>query len=133
MSYPHKECPTHQGGIVDKRCSIIVSKQYKARLVIKGYEQRFRIDYLDIFSLVVKNAMIRLVLEMVASKNLHLIQIDAMTTFLHGDLEKENTCQAERITVQTKNNLVCRLKRSWYNLKQVLSQRSKNLKISLVI
>ncbi|RVW68574.1 Retrovirus-related Pol polyprotein from transposon TNT 1-94 [Vitis vinifera] len=49
------------------------------------------IDYTKIFSLVVKISTIRLVLGMVAAKNLHLEQLDVKTAFLHGSgIEKIN-------------------------------------------
>ena len=65
------------------------SKWYKARLVVKGFEQKHGIDYSEVFFLVVKNTTIRLVLRMVASENLHLEQLDVKIAFFHGDLEKE--------------------------------------------
>ncbi|RVX00309.1 Retrovirus-related Pol polyprotein from transposon TNT 1-94 [Vitis vinifera] len=65
------------------------SKRYKARLVVKGFQQNEGIDYIEIFSPVVKMSTIRLVLGMVAAENLHLEQLDVKTTFLHGDLEED--------------------------------------------
>ena len=57
------------------------SKQYKAKLVVKGFEQKHGINYYEIFSLVAKNTTIRLVLGMVASENLHLEQLDVNLHF----------------------------------------------------
>ena len=65
------------------------SKRYKARLLVKGFQQKKGIDYSKIFSPVMKMSTIRLVLGMVASENLHLEQLGVKTTFLHGDLEED--------------------------------------------
>ena len=65
------------------------SKRYKARLVVKEFQQKEGIDYTKIFSPVVKMSTIRLVFGMVAAENLHLEQLDVKTAFLHGDLEED--------------------------------------------
>ncbi|KAD5961972.1 hypothetical protein E3N88_13445 [Mikania micrantha] len=65
------------------------SKRYKARLVVKGFQQKEGVDYNEIFSPVVKMTTIRLVLSIVASENLHLEQLDVKTAFLHGDLDED--------------------------------------------
>ena len=83
------------------------SKRYKVRLVVKGFQQKEGIDYTGIFSPVVKMSTIRLVLGMVAAKNLHLKQLDVKTAFLHGDLEEDlYMIQPEGFIVQGQENLV---------------------------
>ncbi|RVW39505.1 Retrovirus-related Pol polyprotein from transposon TNT 1-94 [Vitis vinifera] len=99
------------------------SKRYKARLVVKGFQQKEGIDYTEIFSPVVKMSTIRLVLGMVAAENLHLEQLDVKTTFLHGDLEEDlYMIQPEGFIVQGQENLVCKLRKSLYGLKQAPRQ-----------
>ena len=63
-------------------------KHYKARLVVKGFQQRYGIDFTDVFTPVVKLTTIRLVLSMVVAENLELHQLDVKTAFLHGDLDE---------------------------------------------
>ena len=99
------------------------SKRYKARLVVKGFQQKEGIDYTEIFSPVVKLTTIRLVLKIVAAGNLHLEQLDVKTAFLHGDLEEEIYMkQPEGFIKKDKKDLVCRLKKSLYGLKQAPRQ-----------
>ncbi|KAK0584804.1 hypothetical protein LWI29_018907 [Acer saccharum] len=99
------------------------SKRYKARLVVKGFQQIEGIDYSEIFSPVVKLTTIRLVLSIVAEKGLYLEQLDVKTAFLHGDLEKEIYMQQpEGFAEDGKEELVCRLTKSLYGLKQAPRQ-----------
>ncbi|KAE8664920.1 hypothetical protein F3Y22_tig00112738pilonHSYRG01049 [Hibiscus syriacus] len=65
------------------------SKRYKARFVVKCFQQKECIGYNEIFSPVVKLSTIILVLKIVAAENLHLKQLDVKTDFLHGDFEEE--------------------------------------------
>nr|GEV57288.1 retrovirus-related Pol polyprotein from transposon TNT 1-94 [Tanacetum cinerariifolium] len=64
-------------------------KRYKARLLVKGLQQKQGVDYNEIFSLIVKITTIRLVLTIVAAENLHLEQLDVKTTFLHSNLDED--------------------------------------------
>ena len=77
--------------------------KYKAWLVAKGF------DYEEIFSLLVKMTILRLLLGVVATEDLELEQLDIKTTFLHGDLEEDNyMSQLAGFTVTwEESNLVC--------------------------
>ena len=95
------------------------TKRYKAKLVVKGFQQKEGIDFNEIFSPVVKMTTIRLVLSIVAAENLHLEQLDVKTAFLHGDLDEDiYMTQPEGFQIKGKENLVCKLKKSLYGLKQ---------------
>ncbi len=99
------------------------SERFKARLVVKGFQQKEGIDFDEIFSPVVKMSTIRMVLSIVAAKDLHLEQLDIKTAFLHGDLEEEIYMkQPEGYVVKGKKDWVCRLQKSLYGLKQAPRQ-----------
>eukprot|EP00253_Pinus_taeda_P016938 PITA_16938 len=93
-------------------------EKYKARLA-KGYSQVSGIDFGDIFSPVAKVTSIRLLLSVVVAFDFEVEQMDVKTTFLHRDLEEEIYMkQPEGFAVKGKKELVCKLKKSLYGLKQ---------------
>ena len=66
---------------------------------------------------------IRLVLGMVAIENLHLEQLGVKTAFLYGDLEEDiYMIQPKGLIIQRQENLVCKLRKSLYDLKQAPRQ-----------
>jgi hypothetical protein len=61
---------------------------------------------------------IRVILSLAAKMNLEIEQLDMKTAFLYGDLEEEIYMeQPEGFTSNGKEHLVCRLKKSLYELK----------------
>ena len=62
--------------------------RYKARLVVKGFNQKKGIEFEEIFSPVVKMSSIH-ALGLATRLNLEVEQLDVKTAFLHGDLEEE--------------------------------------------
>ncbi|WVZ00881.1 hypothetical protein V8G54_026950 [Vigna mungo] len=100
-----------------------LSPRYKARIVVKGCNQKKGIDFDEIFSLVVKMTSIRAILGLAAKLDLEIEQLDVKTTFLHGDLKEEIYMkQLEGFEEPGKEHLVCRLKKSLYGLKQAPRQ-----------
>jgi hypothetical protein len=94
-------------------------EKYKARLVAKGYSQVEGIDFGEIFSPVAKLTSIRLMLSITAAFDFEIEQRNVKTTFLHGDVEEEIFMkQPEGYVVKGKKELVCKLKKSLYGLKQ---------------
>ena len=87
--------------------------------MVKGFAKKEGIDFVEIFSPIVKMTSIRIVLSLVVIEGLHLEQLDVKTTFLHGDLEEEIYMEKPQgYMVIGKEKMVCRLKKSLYGLKQ---------------
>jgi hypothetical protein len=91
--------------------------RYKARLVAKGFQQVHGIDYDKTFTPVVKMDSIRLTLAIAAAKGWEVHQMDVKNAFLHGDLYEEIYMEQPQGFMQD-SSLVCRLKKSLYDLKK---------------
>jgi hypothetical protein len=92
--------------------------RYKARLVAKGYAQTYGIDYEETYSPVAKMTIVRAIIAMATTKGWSLHQMDVKNVFLHGDLQEEVYMeQPPGYVDQTHPNLVCRLKKTLYDLK----------------
>lgn len=63
------------------------SRRFKARLITKGCTQKEGIDFKEVFSPVVRDASIRVLLSLTVF-DIELDQLDVKTTFLHGELEE---------------------------------------------
>lgn len=94
-------------------------ERYKARLVARGFTQKFGEDYDETFSPVVRFESFRTLVALAAKYKLQLHQMDVTTAFLHGLLKEDVYMkQPDGFVEKGKENLVCKLKRSLYGLKQ---------------
>ncbi|CAI7884664.1 unnamed protein product [Closterium sp. NIES-53] len=65
------------------------NERYKSRLVAKGYQQKEKVDYKELFAPVVKPTTLRTLFAGAAIKGWVVKQMDVTTAFLNGILEEE--------------------------------------------
>ena len=91
--------------------------RYKARWVVKGYEQQQGIDYADTFASVVKPMSYKALFAIAASLDLEIEQMDVKTAFLYGTLDEEIFVEQPE-GLEDGTGRVCRLNKALYGLKQ---------------
>ena len=63
--------------------------QHKTQWVVKEFKQQFRIDYKEIFAMIVKSMTYKVIFIIVTFYNYKLKQMNVKMTFLHSDLKEE--------------------------------------------
>ncbi|CAI7846509.1 unnamed protein product [Closterium sp. NIES-54] len=96
-------------------------ERYKSRLVAKGYQQKEKVDYKELFAPVVKPTTLRTLLAGAAIKGWVVKQMDVTTAFLNGVLEEE-IFMAQPEGFDDGCGTVLRLKKALYGLKQAPRQ-----------
>ena len=93
--------------------------KYKARLVAKDYKQQYGVDYTEVFSLVARHDIIRLVIALATQNSWLIFQLDVKSVFLHGYLEEQVFIDQPPGYVKTGNeHKVYKLEKALYGLKQ---------------
>ena len=94
--------------------------RFKARLVAKGFSQKEGLDFKETFAPVARMPSLRALLAIAAAQDLEIHQMDVRTAFLNGELEEEIYMQQPEgfVAPGSQANLVCKLNRSIYGLKQ---------------
>lgn len=86
----------------------------------KGFLQKQEIDYGEFFSVVARQETIKTMIALAYYKILSLFHLDVKSTFLNGPLEEEVfIVQPPGIVIKGKENLVFKLPKALYSLKQV--------------
>ena len=93
--------------------------RHKAWLVARSFTQQEEIDYLEMFSPVIKPITVRLVLTIAVLYGWNIHQLDVHNAFLNGILQEEvYMAQPPRFVDPALPSHVCRLHKSLYGLKQ---------------
>jgi len=94
-------------------------QRFKARLVALGCSQIFGVNYEETFSPVVKRETIRLMIALTCEKGWSTKHLDATSAYLNSDLHEVIFMeQPEGFVNEEKGDLVCKLRKSLYGLKQ---------------
>ncbi|CAI5520266.1 unnamed protein product [Closterium sp. Naga37s-1] len=96
-------------------------ERYKSRLVAKGYQQKEKVDFKELFAPVVKPTMLRTLFAGAAIKGWVVKQMDIVTAFLNGILEEE-IFMAQPEGFDDGSGRVWKLKKALYGLKQAPRQ-----------
>ena len=105
----------------------------KGRLVCKGYAQEEGIDYGETFAPIARMEGVRILLACAAYKGFNVYQMDVKSTFQNGILEEEVYIeQLEGFADKNNANMVCKLYKDLYGLKQALRAWYERLHTYLV-
>ncbi|GJS30316.1 zinc finger, CCHC-type containing protein [Tanacetum coccineum] len=92
--------------------------KYKARIVAKGYVQKYGVDYDEVFAPVARIETVRVILALAGSNGWRVHHLDVKSAFLNGKLEDEvYVSQPEGYKKEGETKKVYRLSKALYGLK----------------
>jgi hypothetical protein len=92
--------------------------RYKARIVAKGYNQQYGIDYNETFAPVLKYKSLRIIFALsITHKNTRLEQLDVKTAFLNAYVNEDVYMEAPE-GMNVKSDEVLKLNKALYGIKQ---------------
>lgn len=106
-------------------------ERYKARLVVKGFHQRYGVDYDNVFAPVVRASTVRVFLSLCAIMDYELHSVDITNAFVQGTLD-EDVYMTQPPGYDDGTTKVCKLLKSLYGLKQAPRVWSKKLQAFLL-
>jgi hypothetical protein len=102
--------------------------KYKARVVVKGYEQRRGTDYDEVFAPVARHDTVRLLIALAAHRGWEVHHLDVKSAFLNGDLFEEVFVeQLAAFILKGSEHKVLKLHKALYDLHQ--APRAWNAKL----
>ena len=107
-------------------------EKFKSRLCVKGCAQKFGVDYEETFAPVIRYSGIRFLLAIAIERELVAHHIDIKTAYLNSEVDEDiYVYQPEGFVMKGKENLVCKLNKAVYGLKQ--GARQWNLKLNEIL
>ena len=106
-------------------------ERFKARLVAKGFQQVEGIDFNEVFAPTSKHTSLRVLLSIVADRDLELEQLDVKTAFLNGELEEELYMEQPVGFQDGGPGMVCKMHKALYGLRQAPRAWYDKLKLEL--
>uniref|UniRef100_A0A0A9YMV4 Retrovirus-related Pol polyprotein from transposon TNT 1-94 n=1 Tax=Lygus hesperus TaxID=30085 RepID=A0A0A9YMV4_LYGHE len=103
--------------------------RYRARLVVRGCQQREGTDYDEIFSPVIGSDALRILIAYAARNSYSLMKFDVKGAFLYGTVDEELYMQLpDGFKSPELNGKICKLVKSLYGLRQAPARWNERLK-----
>jgi hypothetical protein len=103
-------------------------ERYRARLVAKGFSQRPGYVYSEVFAPTFRPASLRLIIALAAREGYKMWSVDISSAFTYGELEEEIYMRQPEGYHTGGPNMVFRLRKLLYGLKQAARQWNKKLR-----